>query len=73
MIAGPVIVLVLAVEIEDDRNALARIVVVIAAEEEAVRIVGIVVAIVVRQIQIRLVDALLISPSSVLIIFEPIT
>src|SRR5687768_7246727 len=50
------IVFVNAVEEEDDRNAFARVVEMVAAIEEAIRILGIVVTRVKRQVQVRLVD-----------------
>ena len=42
LVTGAMIVLVHAVEKEDDRNAFARVVVVIAAEEKAIRVLRIV-------------------------------
>src|ERR1051326_5120352 len=58
LVPGAVIVFVHAVKEENDRNALARVVVVIAAEEEPVWISRIVVLSVVRQIQKRFVHVL---------------
>ena len=52
------VVLVQAREVEDDRDALLRVVVVIAAEEQPRRVVRIVVVIVERHLQIAVVDAL---------------
>ena len=66
------IIFVHAVKEEDDRNALARVVVMIAAVEEPVRIFRIVVLRIKREFKNDLFTVLTSSPSSVLIIVEPI-
>ena len=58
LVARPVIVLMHAVKEENDRNALARVVVMIAAEEEPIGIRRIVVLRVLGQIQKRFVHVL---------------
>jgi len=73
LVAGTVVILMFAVKKESNRNALTRIVVMVRCEEEAVGVAGIVVAIVVSQVQVLLVYIATKSPNSVLIIFEPIT
>ncbi len=56
MIRGLVIVLVNSVEIEDDRDSLARVVVMITAKEEPFGVVRIIVFVIELQIEIRLID-----------------
>jgi hypothetical protein len=72
VVARPVVVLVHAVKEETDRNAFACVIEIIAAEEEAIRVVGTVVAVIVCRFKYDLLTRSVIAPSSVLIIFDPI-
>jgi len=51
------IVLMDAVEVENNRNTFLRIVEMIAAEKEAIRVVRVVVAIVEREVQVLSIDS----------------
>jgi hypothetical protein len=57
VVAGTMIIFVFAIEVEDDGNAVLRVVVVIRTIEKPVRVFGVVVKIVERQVEVSVVGA----------------